>query len=146
MKSKIVKIIFSVIIAFSLASCDKENLADNYEVVNTLPPYVELKSLSNISVKQGANATFGFQVRSGLQQTTTITYSITGVINAPNRTVVLNRNILSVDVSLPIPLTTPVGTATVTLISAVTADGKALTIGAKNISTEQKVNINITAP
>lgn len=145
MNSKIVKIIFSIILAFSLVSCDKENLADNYEITNTLPPYIELKSLSNINVRQGANATFGFQVRSGLQKNTTITYSITGVINSPNRTVVLNRNTLSVDVTLPIPASTPVGVATVTLISAVTADGKTLTIGPKNIPAEQKVNINVTA-
>lgn len=146
MKKKFAKVIFSIITILVFTGCDKENLADNYEITNVLPPYIEFRSLETQNVVKGNNATFVFQSRSGFQKSTTITYSISGVINSPNQTVILNRNTLSVNGSLPIPATTATGIATVTLNSAVTEDGKQLTLGANNIRAGQKFNINVTAP
>jgi hypothetical protein len=145
MKRKFLNILFSLSVAIVFTSCDKENLGDNYDFSNTLSPYVEFRSLSSQNVIRGNNSTFTFQLRSGLQEDVIVTYSITGVINSPNRRTLINRNNLGVDVAFPIPSDTPVGTATVTLNSAVTESGKSLTIGPKNIASEQKFNINVTA-
>ncbi len=120
---------------------------EGIDLSNTLPPYVELKSTSAMEVEQGKAAAVTFQMRTGLQQKVTITYDVTGAINLPNQTLVLNRDELSGTVNLPtagtiVPPATS-ATATVTLKSAVTENGTQLTLGSKNNPASQKMTINI---
>ena len=145
------KIFFALfILAAVFQSCDKHtSLGDNYDLSNTLPPYVALSSTASKTVAQGASTSVTFQLRTALQQKVTVTYSVTGAVNLPNQTVVIDREKTSVVVPINIPANTIVApattaTATLTLVKAVKEDGTELTIGSKNNPATQKVTINIT--
>jgi hypothetical protein len=145
------KIFFAIfILAVFLQSCDKHtSLGDNYDLSNTLPPYVALSSTAAKTVKQGASTTVTFQLRTALQQKVTVTYNVTGAVNLSNQTAVIDRDKTSVVATSNIPANTIVApattaTATLTLVKAVTESGTELTIGSKNTPATQKVTINIT--
>ena len=147
MKHSSILLFFLVTLFFQ--SCIKDDVGmEGIDLSNTLPPYVELKSTSTIKVKQGEAAADTFQMRTGLQQKVTITYDVTGAVNLPNQTLVLNRDELSGTANIAIPagtITPPAtsATATVTLKRAVTESGTELTLGSKNNPASQKVTLNI---
>lgn len=139
--------IFSVI----LQSCDKhESRGDNYDLSNTLAPYVALSSTSAKTVKQGASTTVTFQMRTAMEQKVTVYYDVTGGgVTLTNQTVVFDREKTSVTATINIPANIIVppatsATATLKLTKAVTESGQMLTIGSKNNPETQKVTINIT--
>ncbi len=140
----------SVIALLGTQSCDKySSPGDEYDFSNSLPPYVALSSTAAKTVKQGTSTTFTFQLRTSLQQATTVTYDVTGGgVNLTNQTAIIDRDKTSVvaTVNIPVVIVAPATTATaiLTLVKATTADGKLLTVGAKNTPATQKVTINIT--
>nr|WP_121269925.1 hypothetical protein [Pedobacter schmidteae] len=140
-------ILLSITAIFLLQACEKKGPGDNYDFSNSLPPYVALSSTTALNPVQGTPANVTFLVKTAIQQKVTITYKVEGAINLPNQTVVLDREAYTVAVSIPTagtivaPATT--ATATLTLVSAVMADGTAMTIGSKNDPQNQKVVINI---
>ena len=146
------KIFFAIfIIAMISQSCDKhESRGDNFDLSNTLAPYVALSSTSAKTVKQGASTTVTFQMRTAMQQKVTVYYDVTGGgVNLTNQTVVFDREKTSVTATINIPanvIVAPATTATATLkvTKAVTEGGEMLTIGSKNNAETQKVTINIT--
>ncbi|SMC73789.1 hypothetical protein SAMN04488101_102598 [Pedobacter nyackensis] len=147
MNMKKIIVLLSITAVFLLQACEKKGPGDNYDFSNSLPPYVALSSTAAVSVKQGTAANISFLVKTAIQQQVTITYKVTGAINIPSATVVLNREAFTVAASIPTagsivaPATT--ATATLTLVSAVKADGTVLTIGSKNDPQNQKVVINV---
>ena len=115
---------------------------------NTLQPYVELTSTAAKTVKQGTATTVAFRMRTGLQQKVTVHYDVTGAVNLPNQTLVLDKEALTGTATINVPANVIVApatsaTATVTLRKAVKEDGTELTIGAKNTPATQKVTLNI---
>lgn len=145
------KIFFAIFtLAAFLQSCDKhESLGDNYNLDNSLAPYVTLSSTATKTVKQGASTTVTFQLRTALEQKVTVTYNVTGAVNLMNQTVVIDREKTSGVATINIPANTIVApattaTATVTLVKAVKEDGTQMTIGSKNNPETQKVTLNIT--
>ncbi|HWJ92769.1 MAG TPA: hypothetical protein VNR87_16750 [Flavisolibacter sp.] len=147
------KKIFFILTAFSafcLASCEQDDSpGDNYDFSNSLPPYVALSSTATKTVKQGGSTTFTFQTRTAMQQQITVTYNVTGAVTLNNQTVVIDRDKTSAVATVNIPngvIVPPAtsATATLTLVKAVTADGRELTLGQKNNPASQKVTINIT--
>ncbi|MDR6786073.1 hypothetical protein ABIE26_004457 [Pedobacter africanus] len=146
---KKILVLLSLTAVFFLQACEKKGPGDNYDFSNSLPPYVALSNTTAKTVKEGANATFTFQVKTSLQQTVTVTYKVEGAINSGTKTVVISRDALSADAVVAVPVGTIVApattaTATLTLVSATKADGTAMTIGSKNDAATQKVTINIT--
>ena len=138
-----------LVMAIAVAGCKKDYQGDTYNFDNSLPPYVTLSSLSAKTVVQGKSAAFTFQMRTALQQSVTVTYSISGAVSMPNQTVLIDRDKTSAVATVNIPnniITTPgtTATATLTLVKAVTADGTPLTIGQKNTPATQVVTIKIT--
>lgn len=141
--SKMKKILMAILILSAcFQACDKTSPGDNYEFSNALPPYVTISSLTPITVYQDTTLNVTFQMRTSLQQTVTITYNVAGAVNMPDQTVVINRDKTSAVAAVTIPGTT--ATATLTLVKAVTADGKSLTIGQNNVASAQNVTITIT--
>jgi hypothetical protein len=146
------KVIFAIFaIAIIFQSCDKhDSPGDNYDLSNTLAPYVALSSTKTWSVKQGYDTTISFQLRTAMQQKVTVYYDITGGgINLTNQTVVIPRDKTTGTANIHIPnnvITPPAtsATATLKLVKAVTESGEMLTIGSKNNPETQKVTINIT--
>ena len=118
------------------------------DLSNTLQPYVELTSTAAKTVKQGAATTVAFRMRTGLQQKVTVHYDVTGAVNLPNQTLVLDKEALTGTATINVPANVIVApatsaTATVTLRKAVKEDGTELTIGAKNTPATQTVTLNI---
>jgi hypothetical protein len=146
------KIFFAIFILTAiLQSCDKHtSLGDNYDLTNTLTPYVALSSTSAKTVKQGASTTVTFQMRTAMQQKVTVYYDVTGGgVNLTNQTLVFDREKTSVTATINIPANTIVppatsAAATLKLVKAVTESGEMLTIGSKNNPETQKLTINIT--
>jgi len=144
---KILAIILPLVILFQ--SCDKEDAGlDGIDLSNTIPPYVELTSTAAKEVQQGTSATVAFQMRAAMQETVTITYNITGAVNQPNQTVVIDRNKTTANATVSIPNNVIVApatsaVATLTVVKAQTASGRMLTLGAKNDPSKQKLTINI---
>ena len=146
------KILIPILILSAAAcfqACDKTSPGDNYDFTNSLPPYVTISSLAPITVYQDTTVNITFQMRTSLQQPVTVTYDVTGAVNMPNQTAVINIDKTSAVAAVTIPgniITTPgtTATATLTLVKAVTADGKNLTIGQNNVASSQMVTINIT--
>jgi ABC-type proline/glycine betaine transport system ATPase subunit len=149
MNMKKIFLALSVVALFSLSSCDKKDSpGDNWDLSNSLPPYVALSSTAAKTIHQGTSTTVTFQMRTAMQQTVTVTYDVTGAVNLANQTVVFDREKISVNATVNIPNNVIVppattATATLTLTKAVTADGKMLTIGSKNTPATQKVTLNI---
>lgn len=144
-------LIVIISIAGILQSCNKENAgSEGFDFSNNIPPYVELTSTAAKTVKQGASTTFTFQMRTAFQETVTVTYDVTGGgVNLTNQTVIIDRNKFTAVATVNIPnnvIVAPATTATATLtvVKAVTASGRQLTLGAKNEPAKQKVTINIT--
>lgn len=146
------KIFFAIFgLTAILQSCGKhESLGDNYDLSNTLAPYVALSSTSSKTVQQGASTTVTFQMRTAMQQKVTVYYDVTGGgVNLTNQTVVFDREKTSTTATINIPanvIVAPATTATATLklTKAVTESGQMLTLGSKNNPETQKVTINIT--
>lgn len=146
---KIFSAIFIVTIVFQ--SCDKhESRGDNYDLSNTLAPYVALSSTAPKTVKQGASTTVTFQLRTALQQKVTVYYDVTGGgVNLTNQTFVIDREKTSATATVTIPanvIVPPAASATATfkLVKAITEGGQMLTIGSKNNPETQKLTITIT--
>lgn len=141
---------FILPLALLFQSCDKDDAGlDGIDLSNSVAPYVELTSIGNTTVYQDTTIVFTFQMRTAFQEPVTVTYSLSGDINEPNKTVVIDRNKLTANVDVVIPdniIVAPATTAQVvlTLNSARTASGRDLTIGAKNQPATQKKTINIT--
>ncbi|WEK19400.1 MAG: hypothetical protein P0Y49_21735 [Candidatus Pedobacter colombiensis] len=145
---KKILILMTIMTAFLLQSCDKKGPGDNYDFSNSLPPYVALTATTPITVKKGTVANVSFLVKTAIQQAVTITYKVEGAVNLPSQTVVLPRGVLTTTIAVPTvaAVITPPATsttATLTLLSAVKADGTVLTIGSKNNPADQKVLITI---
>ena len=149
MKIKI--LIATIISAFVLISCDK-SVGDTYDFSNSLPNYVEFKSvidpstgkivIPSISVKQGAKANFTIVTKGSFFKDTQISVKIEGAGLSETKTVTLEKMKTSVTDSFTIPETTTVGSAfTITLISAKTegADVKVGRIDAGTITLKGKV-------
>jgi len=139
------------ILSAFLTACDKhESPGDNYNLSDTLPPYVALSSTAAKTVQQGSSTTVTFQTRTALQQKITVYYNVTGGgVNLTNQTVVIDRDKTSATATINIPnnvIVAPATTAkaTLTLVKAVKEDGNLLTIGSKNNPETQKLDINIT--
>lgn len=146
-----IKILIGILIitAAFFQACDKISPGDNYDFSNSLPPYVTISSLAPKTVPQGDTLDFTFQMRTSLQQAVTVSYDVTGAVAVPAQTVVIDRDKTTAVVAIAIPpntITTPgdTATATLTLLKAVTEDGKNLTIGQNNVASDQQVVINIT--
>ena len=142
-------ILFSITVAFLLQSCDKKGPGDNYDFSNSLPAYVALTSTAAKTIKEGASGTFTFTLKTAIQQPVKVTYKVEGALNLPNQTVTIAREALTSVATVTVPAGVIVApattaTATLTLVSAATEDGNALTIGSKNDAATQKVTINIT--
>lgn len=143
------KLLFFFFSVFFLQACIKDDVGmEKIDLSNTLPPYVELSSTAAKTVKQGASTTVTFQMRTGLQQKVTIHYDVTGAVNMPGQTLVLDKEKTTGTVTINIPanvITPPAtsATATLTLKRAVKEDGTELTIGSKNTPATQKVTLNI---
>lgn len=135
--------------AMLFAACDKdEAMTEGIDLSNTLEPYLEFTSTSAKQVKQGTATTVGFQMRTGLQQKVTVHYDVTGAVNLPNQTLVIDREATTGQATINIPTNAIVApatsaTATVTLKRAVKEDGTELTLGAKNQPASQVVTLNI---
>jgi hypothetical protein len=146
------KIFFAIfILSAIIQSCDKhESAGDNYDLSNTLSPYVALTSTTAKTLKQGTSTTVAFQMRTAMQQKVTVYYDVTGGgVNLTNQTLVFDREKTSATATINIPanvIVPPATTAkaTLTVIKAVAEDGTLLTIGSKNNPETQKVTINIT--
>lgn len=146
------KIIFAIFaIAIIFQSCDKhDSPGDNYDLSDSLAPYVALSSTAAKTVQQGASTTVTFQLRTALQQKVTVYYDVTGGgVNLTNQTFVIDREKTSAAATINIPANVIVppatsATATLKLVKAVTESGEMLTIGSKNNPETQKVTINIT--
>ena len=132
-----------------LQACIKEDVGMNtIDLSNTMQPYVELTSTAAKTVKQGTATTVAFRMRTGLQQKVTVHYDVTGAVNLPNQTLVLDKEALTGTATINVPANVIVSpatsaTATVTLRKAVKEDGTELTIGAKNTPATQTVTLNI---
>lgn len=139
-----------LLMPLAFQSCKKEfSPGDNYDFSNSLPPYVAFRALTPITVKEGASASLPFGMRTSLQQTVTVTYSVTGAVNLANQMFVIPKEATSANGSVAIPAGTIVApattaTATVTIVKAVKEDGTALTIGANNVASAQTITLNIT--
>jgi len=143
------KIIFAILLlSVSRVACKKDYQGETYDFSNSVEPYVTLTSTAERKVKQDTTINFTFQMRTALQQTVTVTYSVTGAINKPDQTVIIDRDKTTAVAPLVIPgnlVTAPAttATATLTLVKAVTADGKNLSIGHSIPAANQKVVITI---
>lgn len=138
-----------IIAAAFFQACDKTSPGDNYDFSNSMPPYVTISNLTERTVYQDTTLNITFQMRTALQQNVTVTYTVTGAVNLPDQTVVINRDKTTAVAPVTIPpntITTPgdTATATLTLLKAVTDGGKNLTIGQNNVASAQKVIITIT--
>jgi hypothetical protein len=135
------------VVAFQ--SCKKEfSPGDNYGVSESLPAYINIRT-TPLTVKQGATATFAFTLRTSFQAPVTVVYSVSGAVNLANQTATIPRDAVTANGSFVVPANTIVppattATATVTLVSATTADGTKLTIGQNNVAANQKFTLNIT--
>lgn len=146
------KIFLAIFISTAiLQSCDKhESRGDNWDLSNTLAPYVALSSTSAKTVRQGTSTTVTFQMRTAMEQKVTVYYDVTGGgVDLTNQTVVFDREKTSVMASINIPsnvIIPPATTATAMLkvIKAVSENGQMLTLGSKNNPETQKITINIT--
>lgn len=139
----------SVFACLFLQACDKKGPGDNYDFNNSLPPYVALSSTADVTIKQGTSGTFGFVLRTSIQQVVTITYNVTGAVNLTNQTATIARDALTGTATVNIPagvIVAPANsaTATLTVVKATKADGTSLTLGSTNNAATQKVTINIT--
>ena len=148
MKKLIIYICFLLPIV-AIQSCKKEySPGNNYDFSNSLAPYINIRATA-LTVKQGNTATFAFTMRTALQQTVTVVYSVTGGVTLANQTATIPRDAVTANGSFVVPANTIVlpattATATVTLISATTADGTKLTIGQNNVAANQKFTLNVT--
>ncbi|HEV7331561.1 MAG TPA: hypothetical protein VGN63_11025 [Flavisolibacter sp.] len=146
---KRISLILLLGIATVFAACEKDDAnTEGIDLSNTLEPYIEFTSTSAKQVKQGTATTVGFQMRTGLQQKVTVHYDVTGAVNLPNQTLVLDREATTGQATINIPANVIVApatsaTATVTLKRAVKEDGTELTLGAKNQPASQVVTLNI---
>lgn len=146
------KIIFAFcLLALVGQSCDKhDSPGDDYDLNNTLSPYVTLNSTAPKTVKQGTSTTVTFQLRTAMQQKVTVYYDVTGGgVNLTNQTIVIDRDKTSAIATINIPagvIVSPATTAdaTLTLVKGVTENGTTLTVGSKNNPETQKVPITIT--
>lgn len=145
-------IVLSLLIT-GLVACNKEDAGTKgFDLSNTLPPYVTILTADSkkaIAVTEGTSTNVIFQVRTALQEAVTVTYNASGGgLNLTNQTALIDRNKLTGTTKINIPadaIVAPGTTAkcTVTLVKAVTASGRQLTIGQKNVQSEA-ININIT--
>lgn len=138
-------ILISIITLSAFQSCKKnDSPGDNYDFSNSVAPYVTIKGLGDIEVTAGEVVPVTLQMRSSIQQTVTATYKVTGIINTPSATVVFPVEAKEAKASLTIPNTAAVGsTATFTLVSAKTGDGRSLTIGQNANSAGQTFTIEV---
>ncbi|NTS43648.1 hypothetical protein HRG84_22400 [Flavisolibacter sp. BT320] len=146
---KRISIILLLFTATLFVACEKDDAnTEGIDLSNTLEPYIEFTSTAAKTVKQGASTTVGLTMRTGLQQKVTVYYDVTGAVNLPNQTLVLDREALTGQATINIPANAIVApatsaTATVTLKKAVKDDGTELTLGAKNAPASQVVTLNI---
>lgn len=138
------------LLAVASQSCDKhESPGDNYDLTNTLPPYVALSSTTPKTVQQGTATTVTFNLRTAMQQKVTVYFDVTGAVNLANQTVVIERDKTSAVATINIPagVVVPPATtadATLTLTKGIAENGTELTVGTKNNPATQKVPITIT--
>ncbi|MBO9571945.1 MAG: hypothetical protein J7497_07015 [Chitinophagaceae bacterium] len=141
-------ILFSIaaVITFTLGACDKESSGTDYDLSDTLQPYIIIGKTA-IKTKPDSIATIRFTMRTGLSKEVTVNYSVTGSVELGNQTVVMNRYTTTKDVVIDIPGgTVAPSTTVVTLLGATKSDGTPLTIGRYGVASGEKVNINIAAP
>lgn len=139
-----------LLMPLAIQSCKKEySPGDNNDFSNQLPPYITFRNTNAITAQEGMPFTVPLGLRTSLQQTVTVTLSITGAVNVPSYTVTVPVESTSFNGSVTIPvggIVAPATTAaaTISLVKAVTADGTALTIGANNVASAQKIAVTIT--
>lgn len=128
-------IIFFSLLVLALTGCDKEVQGDNVLQGSFVPAYLDFAT-DNYTIApplQDTTIEVVFSVRTGYQQKVTATYNVTGAVNLPNQTVVIDRNTLSTVVELDIPAGVVVPPATgsivISLTKATLADGTALRLG-----------------
>jgi len=135
---KIKIILYFVIVCLSLQACKKDSPGDNYDFSNSLPPYVTLTS-KTVSATAGGSANVAINVRTALEQDVIITYNVSGGITLSNQTVTLKKETYTVNAVVPVPAGT--GTAKLTIVKAVKADGSSMTIGQDNVAANQVATI-----
>lgn len=142
------KIFYSIaaVSVMALASCGKDEVGREYDFADSISPYIIIGKTA-LSATPGSAPKVRFTMRTGLSQTVTVTYSISGSVTAENQTAVIDRYTTTKDVEIPIPVGTPTpSTALVTLVSAAKSDGTQLTIGRYAVAEGEKVTINIDEP
>ena len=129
-----------------VGACGKDDKGNEFDLTNTLEPYIIIGKAALNTVPGGAPKV-RFTMRTGLSQTVTVTYSVSGSVTAENQTAVIDKFTTTKDVEIPIPADTPTpSTALVTLVSAAKSDGTQLTIGRYAVAEGEKVTINIDEP
>lgn len=145
MKNIILFIITSFII--TLSSCKKSYVGDTYDFTNTLAPYVELASKSDIKAKQGSVIKETVQMKTALTEDVTVNYSITPAGSTPiSGTIVLLRNTVKTIASITLPngIVTPGSTVAATLtLTGATKGTDILRVGSIAPASEV-VNVIIT--
>lgn len=130
-----------------LQACDKKGPGDNYDFSNSLPPYVEITTKTNLSVVEGTTATIAVRLKTSVQENVVVSYSVTGAFTTTG-TVTIPRDALSADVTLAIPSSlVPSGSATSTAVFKITGAKKGntdLTIGALGVNSSEVRNIVVS--
>ena len=144
-KTFLISIVLSVVV---FQACDKAGLGDAVYLSNTVAPYASIPDTEPIVVVQGEEAEVTFAVRTAFQEEVTLYYNVSGAIDLPDQSAVLERNKTSTTVSIPVPdgLVNSVdetAEAVVTLTKATTAGGTELRIGAINDPENQNVSLII---
>jgi hypothetical protein len=148
-RMKKITLLLFLFMTMAFVACEKDDAkTEGIDLSNTLEPYIEFTSTAAKTVKQGQSASVGFTMRTGLQQKVTVYYDVTGAVNLPNQTLVLDKEAVTGTATISIPANAIVApatsaTATVTLKRAVKEDGTELTIGSKNQPESQKVTLDI---
>lgn len=128
------KLLYIPFVLFAVIStgCEKDYPGDSYDFSATKAPFVELKSKTAVTVKQGSSFNVTAQVRTAFGSVTTATYQLTGALTSTGN-IVIARNKTEGVAAVAVPAgTVPAGQTSVTaqlkLTTAQNADGT-LSIG-----------------
>jgi len=100
---KLLYVIFAIGVGVVfLQSCDKDSLGDSYDNFTSLPPYVEISSKDTLQAVEGTTVTIGMNLRTAVQQPTTVEYAVSGAFSATG-TVTIPRNKTTASAQITIP-------------------------------------------
>ncbi len=123
--------LYTLLLSIFFTSCD-EYEGNTFDFSNSLPNYIEFKSVKALSVEPGARANFTIKTKSCFFKDVQVVVKIEGLGSNETKTVVLPKMENAVDESFVIPLTSTVGTEfTITIASAKT-EGTEVRLGRVN--------------